>query len=125
MLALIHMNIWCGWNCGVPPLPSLVYSVRFICCLYNEKLPVAERILKVTRIFAFICYGLLTDLAVGSPYEKSGAVYIYLGSDKGIRMKASQVIYGSDVGNHLSTFGYSLSAGIDLDKNGYTGKTFP
>ncbi|KAK7864716.1 hypothetical protein R5R35_013608 [Gryllus longicercus] len=62
------------------------------------------------------------DIAVGAPYdspEGRGAVYIYLGSSEGIRVKPSQVIHAKDVSQSLSTFGFSLSGGLDLDNNFY------
>lgn len=64
------------------------------------------------------------DFAVGAPYDGPhgrGAVYIYYGSKDGPLAKASQVIYAEDVGGsgYLSTFGFSLSGGIDLDGNVY------
>ncbi|XP_060064928.1 integrin alpha-V-like isoform X2 [Ylistrum balloti] len=63
------------------------------------------------------------DLAVGAPYggrENRGAVYIYLGSERGIVTKVSQVIEGADLKPNIATFGWSLSGGLDLDKNRYT-----
>jgi hypothetical protein len=68
--------------------------------------------------------GHLTDLAVGAPYggtEGRGVVYIYVGSMDGIITEVSQVLHGRDIGYYLSTFGFSLSGGYDLDKNGYPG----
>ncbi|XP_060940642.1 integrin alpha-6-like [Limanda limanda] len=60
------------------------------------------------------------DFAVGAPYEGdgSGKVYIYFGSDAGLRSeKANQVLSGQTVGVRL--FGYSLAGNMDLDKNSY------
>ncbi|XP_057369878.1 integrin alpha-PS2-like isoform X1 [Daphnia carinata] len=62
------------------------------------------------------------DIAVGAPYdgpEERGAVYIYHGSSKGIRTKATQVVYAEEVSSELSTFGFSLAGGMDLDGNEY------
>lgn len=62
------------------------------------------------------------DLAVGAPYggvEGRGVVYIYVGSMEGIITDVSQVLQGKDIGYQLSTFGFSISGGHDLDKNGY------
>lgn len=64
------------------------------------------------------------DFAVGAPYdgpEGKGAVYIYHGSKTGPLQKPSQVIFAEDVAgaSFLSTFGFSLSGGIDLDGNMY------
>lgn len=64
------------------------------------------------------------DFAVGAPYDGpqgKGAVYIYHGSEEGPLLKPSQVIFAEDVAgsSFLSTFGFSLSGGIDLDGNMY------
>ncbi|CAN7988760.1 unnamed protein product [Ixodes hexagonus] len=64
------------------------------------------------------------DLAIGAPYEEGGgAIYIYLGSADGIVKEPSQVIRPSDLPKSLSskvtTLGYSLFGGMDLDSNGY------
>ncbi|XP_061179856.1 integrin alpha-8-like isoform X1 [Saccostrea echinata] len=62
------------------------------------------------------------DLAVGAPYgglERRGVVYIYVGSMDGIITEVSQVLHGKDIGYYLTTFGFSISGGYDLDKNGY------
>lgn len=62
------------------------------------------------------------DLAVGAPYGGSkgrGAVYIYLGSKNGLAEKYSQVIDAVDLDSSLSTFGFSVSGGVDLDGNDY------
>ncbi|XP_055587793.1 integrin alpha-PS1 isoform X2 [Uranotaenia lowii] len=62
------------------------------------------------------------DIAIGAPYEGDGVVYIYLGSNKGLSTKPSQVITSSSLGLNvpkLHTFGSSLTGGIDLDNNTY------
>jgi len=79
------------------------------------------------------------DFAVGSPYEDMGVVYVYLGASTGISghklssgsvpaaQLAAQLIRGRDLAasadmspqKGLSTFGYSLSGGTDLDGNNY------
>ncbi|KAJ3657596.1 hypothetical protein Zmor_009384 [Zophobas morio] len=66
------------------------------------------------------------DFAVGAPYdgkENRGAVYIYHGSSKGVRKKFSQVIFAEDViplpTGALTTFGFSITGGLDLDGNQY------
>lgn len=64
------------------------------------------------------------DLAVGAPYEEGGgAIYVYLGSPDGIVKEPSQVIRPSDLpkalGTKVTTLGYSLFGGMDLDSNGY------
>lgn len=64
------------------------------------------------------------DFAVGAPYagnKECGVVYIYHGS-RGDMMtiKPSQVITAESVGDPgLSTFGFSLSGGMDMDDNSY------
>ena len=62
-----------------------------------------------------------TDIAVGAPYEGTGAVYIFRGYAKGIRQPFSQRIAASDLlsARPLTSFGSSLSGGIDMDKNGF------
>ena len=65
------------------------------------------------------------DLIIGSPYdgpEGTGAVYVYHGSPEGIRSTPSQVCQAADIDSRLVAFGYSVSAGIDMDNNGYPGQ---
>lgn len=67
-------------------------------------------------------YFFFVDIAVGAPYdgpEGRGAVYIFHGSGKGIMEKPSQVIQAEDVVSTLSTFGFSVAGGMDLDENEY------
>ncbi|XP_025836181.1 integrin alpha-PS2 isoform X1 [Agrilus planipennis] len=67
------------------------------------------------------------DFAVGAPYDGPhgrGAVYIYHGSEKGVRKEYSQVIYAEDVAKFsglsaIETFGWSLAGGLDMDENDY------
>lgn len=69
------------------------------------------------------------DIAVGAPYEGDGAVYIFRGqnTESGIEMtdegepKYSQRIYARDLTSApgLTSFGYSLAGGMDMDGNGY------
>jgi hypothetical protein len=69
-----------------------------------------------------MCVPHITDIAVGAPYdgpEGRGAVYIFHGSDKGIMEKPSQVIQAENVHSTLSTFGFSVAGGMDLDENEY------
>ncbi len=58
-----------------------------------------------------------------SPVSITGAVYIYLGSKTGVRKRYSQRITAEQIfgvsGAHLTTFGFSLSGGLDLDNNLY------
>ncbi|XP_066441595.1 integrin alpha-7 isoform X1 [Eleutherodactylus coqui] len=57
------------------------------------------------------------DIAVGAPFDGSGKVFIYHGSKAGLVTKPAQVLDGVSVG--ISTFGYSLSGGLDIDGNSY------
>ncbi len=62
------------------------------------------------------------DLVVGAPYDGEdgrGAVYIYLGGSDGVVSDIAQVIHAADVNGGMRTFGWSLSAGMDLDRNEY------
>nr|CAD7400855.1 unnamed protein product [Timema poppensis] len=62
------------------------------------------------------------DFAVGAPYDgpnERGAVYIFHGSASGAMEKHSQIIFAEDIQATLSTFGFSLSGGVDLDENEY------
>ncbi|CAG9561864.1 unnamed protein product [Danaus chrysippus] len=60
------------------------------------------------------------DVAIGSPYEGNGVVYIHMGDRKlGLKAKPDQVIRAESLPTVMRTFGYSLSGGMDLDENGY------
>ncbi|XP_062388318.1 integrin alpha-3-like [Sardina pilchardus] len=60
------------------------------------------------------------DFAVGAPYHGTGAVFIWMGSEKGISPAPSQVIKGQDIKHGgFQTFGYSVSGGMDIDDNKY------
>ena len=63
------------------------------------------------------------DLAVGAPYDGkngAGAVYVFNGAKDGLETTPSQVIKAEDIGESgLTTFGFSLSGGGDLDQNEY------
>jgi integrin alpha 8 len=68
----------------------------------------------------------LGDFAVGAPYDGPngrGAVYIFHGRSTSYSSNkaATQIIYAEDVSGfqQLSTFGFSLAGGIDLDGNQY------
>jgi len=64
----------------------------------------------------------MADLAVGAPYEGQGAVYIFHGGPEGLRSEPSQRIYAGQLPSTvqpLRTFGHTLSAGVDMDLNGY------
>uniref|UniRef100_A0A4W6FWJ8 Integrin subunit alpha 6 n=1 Tax=Lates calcarifer TaxID=8187 RepID=A0A4W6FWJ8_LATCA len=59
------------------------------------------------------------DIAIGAPYDDSGAgkVYIYHGSAQGINTSPAQVLSGKE--HNLRLFGYSLAGNMDLDGNTY------
>ncbi|XP_040004466.1 integrin alpha-6 isoform X2 [Xiphias gladius] len=59
------------------------------------------------------------DIAVGAPYDDSGAgkVYIYHGSAQGINTSPAQILSGKE--HNLRLFGYSLAGNMDLDSNSY------
>ncbi|XP_058676354.1 integrin alpha-3 isoform X1 [Ammospiza nelsoni] len=60
------------------------------------------------------------DIAVGAPFEGPGKVYIYHSSAEGLRDRPRQVISGAELGpTKITTFGYSLSGGLDMDGNSY------
>ncbi|XP_077069125.1 integrin alpha-3 isoform X2 [Siphateles boraxobius] len=60
------------------------------------------------------------DFAVGAPYHSTGSVSIWMGSKMGISQKPSQVIKGEEIsGGGFQTFGYSISGGMDVDRNSY------
>ncbi|KAK3108854.1 hypothetical protein FSP39_017291 [Pinctada imbricata] len=62
------------------------------------------------------------DLVVGAPYggkDGKGVVYIYHGSIGGIVTETSQEIHGQSLATSISSFGFSLSGGTDLDQNSY------
>jgi len=69
-----------------------------------------------------VCISYIIDIAVGAPYdgpEGRGAVYVFHGSNKGIMEKPSQVIHAEDIFSRISTFGFSVAGGMDLDGNEY------
>ncbi|XP_077385730.1 integrin alpha-3-like isoform X1 [Festucalex cinctus] len=57
------------------------------------------------------------DFAVGAPFHGTGSVMIWRGSSTGVSTQPSQVISGSSLSPRFSTFGFSLSAGLDVDGN--------
>lgn len=60
------------------------------------------------------------DFAVGAPFQDTGRVYIWLGSETGITEQYSQVIQGKSLSNGgFNTFGYSINGGMDVDGNSY------
>uniref|UniRef100_A0A914YIK9 Integrin alpha-2 domain-containing protein n=1 Tax=Panagrolaimus superbus TaxID=310955 RepID=A0A914YIK9_9BILA len=62
------------------------------------------------------------DFIVGAPYdgeEKRGAVYIYHGSEDGVRQEHTQRIGADNLHPDLKTFGFSVAGSRDIDDNGY------
>ncbi|XP_073695670.1 integrin alpha-3 [Garra rufa] len=60
------------------------------------------------------------DFAVGAPYHSTGRVSIWMGSKTSISQTPNQVIDGKDIpGGGFQTFGYSISGGMDVDRNSY------
>ncbi|XP_035791742.1 integrin alpha-PS3-like isoform X1 [Anopheles albimanus] len=61
------------------------------------------------------------DMAVGAPHEGDGVVYIFLGSEDGIKSKPSQVIKAplAIKATRQPMFGFAISRGLDIDGNGY------
>ncbi|XP_017069438.1 integrin alpha-PS3 isoform X2 [Drosophila eugracilis] len=62
------------------------------------------------------------DVAVGAPFNGNGSVFIYLGSEQGLRDQPSQRLDApsqqpSKYGSHM--FGHGLSRGSDIDGNGF------
>ncbi|XP_071488712.1 integrin alpha-8-like [Diadema antillarum] len=63
------------------------------------------------------------DVAVGAPYDgegQTGKVYIFHGSANGLQTEPSQTISPSSLGQTgITTFGFSVQGGQDMDKNNY------
>lgn len=67
------------------------------------------------------------DIAVGAPYdgpENRGAIHIFMGKKFGLSDEPDQIIYAENIRNgleskNLKSFGFSLSAGLDMDGNQY------
>ncbi|XP_029967718.1 integrin alpha-6 isoform X2 [Salarias fasciatus] len=59
------------------------------------------------------------DFAVGAPHDDDGTgkVYIYHGSEQGIKTSPAQILSGREHSSRL--FGYSLAGNMDLDGNWY------
>lgn len=64
------------------------------------------------------------DLAVGSPFEGNGAIYIFSGGPNGLMSKHVQRILMPESNEFTSPamFGMSVSRGVDVDGNGYNGE---
>ena len=65
----------------------------------------------------------MLDVIVGAPYEdERGAVYVYVGSPRGISTKATQRITAAQFTSiNPNGFGYSITANTDVDGNRYDG----
>ncbi|XP_078280460.1 integrin alpha-3b isoform X2 [Rhinoraja longicauda] len=61
------------------------------------------------------------DIGIGAPYDEWGKLFIYQGGATGLAPKPSQIISGDKLGNtmNITTFGYSISGGLDVDRNDY------
>lgn len=62
------------------------------------------------------------DVAIGAPYDNdgAGAVYIFHGSKKGLRVQPGQVISGNSFNPPILSFGFSFASGAsDFDNNLY------
>lgn len=64
---------------------------------------------------------LVPDIAVGAPYEGTGAVYIYHGDKTGILFEPVQKILAENIDPRLKGFGISFSNVEDIDGNHYDG----
>lgn len=65
----------------------------------------------------------IKDLAVGAPYENdgSGTVYIYHGSQFGLRTQPGQILFGHSFNPPIRSFGFSFATGgSDFDRNAYS-----
>uniref|UniRef100_A0A0P4W2E3 Uncharacterized protein n=2 Tax=Scylla olivacea TaxID=85551 RepID=A0A0P4W2E3_SCYOL len=60
------------------------------------------------------------DIVVGAPFEGTGAVYIFLGSQSGLKDRWSQRLSPENFTPFLKGFGMSVSRGVDIDNNGYS-----
>lgn len=58
---------------------------------------------------------------MGAPFDNNGSVFVYLGSEKGLRAEPSQHFQSPASADNLEMpmFGHSLAKGNDLDKNGF------
>ena len=116
--------------------PELKYEIGAVYIYYQTNLGVFQRgspnelILKGQTSggrfgFAVAALGDINldgynDIAVSAPFENEGAVYIYHGSEAGIRNQPGQMISGNSFSPPISSFGYSLSSSAsDLDDNKY------
>ncbi|XP_011178712.1 integrin alpha-PS3 isoform X2 [Zeugodacus cucurbitae] len=62
------------------------------------------------------------DIAVGAPFAGNGAVFVYLGSNNGLREQHSQRLDAPEQVNSKygeQMFGHGLSKGVDIDRNGF------
>ena len=79
-----------------------------------------------------VCLCVHSDLVVSAPFAdrgstEPGTVYVYLGSEDGVRTEPAQVIRGSQLNLmsselvNLRSFGAALSGSTDIDGNTYNG----
>lgn len=67
---------------------------------------------------------ICSDIIVSAPYDGEngrGVIYVFHGSESGIREQFTQRIQARDVSRDLKGFGFSLKGGRDVDGNGYPG----
>lgn len=76
------------------------------------------------QICIYLNFSSTLDIAIGAPFAHgNGAVFIYLGSEKGLREQPSQILkspkelVSTQYGEHM--FGHGLSKGSDIDANGF------
>jgi len=98
--------------------------MTFLCSVKNALLFVLCRhwiLCGISANIGHFCW-FYADLAIGAPYEGNGAVYIFSGGHDGLKSEPSQRIYAGQLPSlvqPLRTFGHTLSAGVDMDLNGY------
>lgn len=68
------------------------------------------------------------DVAISAPYERdTGVVYIFLGGREGLGKNYAQIIAPENfnvypnIKNSVKGFGFSISKGVDVDKNTHNG----
>lgn len=64
-------------------------------------------------------------MAISAPFENdnTGTVYIFKGTSQGLQMEPCQIIIGKDISPDILGFGITISKPIDMDDNGYEGKS--
>ncbi|XP_062544042.1 integrin alpha-PS5-like isoform X2 [Armigeres subalbatus] len=70
--------------------------------------------------FGYSVNTIIIDIAVGSPFEGNGAVYIFHGSSTGLLPKPSQVLKSPTSTTVQSMFGAAIAKAVDIDANKYS-----